>query len=142
MHSRDYLLNSYDRAAAERTLEIHLSSGRLSTEEYTNRKLLVAVAESSQDLENIFADVGGAPAAHQAWHSMLRHRGRQLEVLDVICLSGFIVLVGVAQFLLDAEWAGLLILGIFFVPMIPRILVDLNKQEELLYYEMGMKKKK
>lgn len=72
----------------------------------------------------------------------MRRRGRQLEILDIICLSGFIICIGIAQFVLKVEWTGLLLLGIFLVPMIPRLLVGLNSQEELLYYEMGMKKKK
>ena len=142
MHSKDYRLNSYDRASAERTLDMHLSSGRLSPEDHTSRKLLIAVAENSQDLENIFTDLGGTSPTSHSWHSQLRRRGRQLEILDIICLSGFIICIGIAQFVLNVEWTGLLLLGIFLVPMIPRLLVGLNSQEELLYYEMGMKKKK
>lgn len=141
MDSRDYLLNSYDRTVAERTLEVHLKNGRLSTEDYTNRKLLIAVAENTTELEKIFADIGGTPDTSDTWNSIQDKHGRQLEVLDVICLGGFVAILGVAQFALNVEWAALLLPGIFLVPMIPRIIVDLNRQEELLYYESGMKKK-
>lgn len=142
MYSKDYRLNSYDKAAAERTLEMHLNSGRLSAENYTSKKLLIAVAEYSHDLEKIFADVGGSAEKNYAWQSQLKRHGRQIEVLDILSISGYILFIAALGFFLHVQWIGLLFLGFFFIPMIPRVLVDLSTQEELLYYEIGMNTKK
>lgn len=135
MHSTNYLLNSYDRDEARRTLKMHVENGRLTTEEYENRKLLIAVAERIEDLEKIFSDIGGLPETTRTWLSKQRNYGRDLETLDIICLSGFVVFLGVAQLVLEAEWSALILPAIFLVPIIPCAIVGLNRKEELDYYE-------
>ncbi len=140
MRSRDFHLTPYDKAGARRTLKVLFESGKLTAEDYENRKLLVAVAGTAEDLEKIFLDIGGIPESSRIWRSLLKSRGRQLKALDAICLVGFVAFLVVAHRVLHVEWVVLLFPALVFIPVIPRVLVDLNREEEL-YYETGKTKK-
>lgn len=141
MGSNDYLLNSDDKSVAKRTLETYRDNGRLTREDYESRKLLLAVAKDLGDLEKIFEDLGEMPDISRPKQVFLRPRGRRVERLDIVCMVVFIAFVGFAHFILHAQWTVLLLCAIIFVPMIPRAIVELNREEELHYYESGTKKK-
>lgn len=141
MGSKDSHLNSYDRSAARRTLDVHLKNGRLTVEEYDTKKLLIAVANNVSDLERIFKDLGDMPRTTRPPSAFQRARGRQLSALDTVCLTLFFVFMGIIQFVFHVEWHVLSFFGIFLVPMIPRLIVDMKREEEIIYYESESRNK-
>lgn len=141
MGSKDSRLNSYDRNAARRTLDVHLKNGRLTAEEYETKKLLIAVADDISDLERIFKDLGVMPRTTRPPSAFQSTRGRQLSTLDIVCIAVFFVFMGIIRFVFHVEWHMFAFFGIFLVPMIPRIVVDMRREEEIVYYESESRSK-
>lgn len=140
MLSQNFRLNSNDKAQAVSALRSHFNNNKLSAEEFNDRKLLVAVADRLEDLETIFADLGGVPEATGSWRAALKKQGQQLEMLDISCIVIFLSIFGMLHFIIGAQWAWILLPAIVLVPMVPRFLVDFNREDEQLCFESGAQK--
>ncbi len=118
-----------------RALKDHLQDGSLQPAELERRYEYATQARSMAALENLFHDLGGFTDESREWRMELRRRGRLLHMLDRVFLVAAVGLFLLLTLVRDVSWAWFLLPALILVPLLPRSLVHVSRESEIIYQD-------